>query len=142
MLLAFAFSESVQSTVANFSVRSWIGQGESSLSVSELLNSYQSQVSSMVEQVARLKENHAEVVAILKRNSDGPMHEGFWKREAEEKEQEKKGHMYAEQIQDLKELRDKETDKLERRVSVMTQTEEAKMETVQSVMFVIRESNL
>ncbi len=52
--------------------------------------SYQSQVASMAEQVMRLKENYAEVVAILKRNSDGPMHEEIWKREAEEKEQERR----------------------------------------------------
>ncbi len=46
----------------------------------------------MAEEVARLNESYAEVVAVLKRKSDGPMHKGFQKREAEEKEEEKKGH--------------------------------------------------
>ncbi len=68
----------------------------------------------MAEEVMRLKENHAEVVAIVKANSDGPMCEGCRKRESDETEREKKTQTYAEQIQDLKEFGDKETDKLER----------------------------
>ncbi len=129
MLPALAFSESVQSTVANSLVQSCSGQKESSLSVLEQLNGYQSQLASMAEEVAGLKEYYAEVVAVSKRNGDRLMHRGFRKkRGSDEKEQEKKGQTYAERVLNLTEFGDRCTDELERREPSRTQKEEVKME--------------
>ncbi len=81
----------------------------------EQLNSYQLQFPSMAEEVTGLKYYAEVVVAVSKRNGDRLMHRGIQKkRGSDEKEQEKKGQMYAERVLNLTEFGDRRTDRLER----------------------------